>query len=89
MIPARNLVVVAMVVMTLVLAGCTSSAAPRPGIAVQSPVDTTLSWFKAINENDMPLAQAHFAARTVARWNGPASVRSPSTTSVATSWLRR
>jgi hypothetical protein len=46
--------------MIMVLAGCTSSAAP-PHIATQSPVETTLSWFKAINEHNMPLAQAHFA----------------------------
>jgi hypothetical protein len=63
---------IAMMAISLTLAGCASSAAPLPGIAVQSPVDTTLSWFKAINENDMPLAQAHFARadRNQMEWSG-------------------
>ena len=57
----RKLGAVAAVAMTLILAGCKSSAAPRPGIAVQSPINTALSWFKAINEHNMPLVLEHFA----------------------------
>jgi hypothetical protein len=45
---------------TLVLAGCTSSAAPRR-IATQSPVDTTLSWFGAVNRHDRSLIDSKFA----------------------------
>ena len=46
------------------LAGCssqTSSSQPPPRVAVQSPVDTALSWFKSVNDHDLPLALAHFA----------------------------
>ena len=56
----RRIGAVAAVTVTLMLAACTSSAAP-PRVATQSPVNTALSWFKAINEHNMPLAQAHFA----------------------------
>jgi hypothetical protein len=52
---------VLMMAISLMLAGCGNAAAPLPRIAVKSPVDTALSWFKAVNENNMPLALAHFA----------------------------
>jgi len=67
-----RLITVAMVIMALVLAGCTSSTAPLPSTAVKSPVDTALSWFKAVNENNMPLALAHFAPadRNQMEWSG-------------------
>jgi hypothetical protein len=34
---------------------------PHPKIAIQSPVRTTEAWFAAVNAQNMPLAQAHFA----------------------------
>jgi hypothetical protein len=33
-----------------------------PQIRVQSPVKTTVAWFKAVNDQNAPLALAHFAA---------------------------
>ena len=42
-----------------------------PTIAIQSPVATTLSWFSAVNDQNMPLALAHFApsARGQMEWS--------------------
>jgi hypothetical protein len=44
---------------------------PPPTIAIQSPVATTLSWFAAVNDQDMPLALAHFvpADREMMEWS--------------------
>jgi hypothetical protein len=44
---------------------------PKPTIAIQSPVNTTLSWFAAINAHDKPLALAHFvpADRDMMEWS--------------------
>lgn len=39
-----------------------SNSGSLPTIAVQSPVDTTEAWFGAVNVQNMPLAQAHFAS---------------------------
>ena len=51
------------------LAGCGTSASPP--IAIQSPVATTLSWFQAVNDHNMPLAQEHFVAadRDMMNWS--------------------
>jgi hypothetical protein len=40
------------------------------GVAIQSPVATTLSWFASINAHDKPLAIAHFvpADRDMMEW---------------------
>ena len=48
-----------------------ASASPTlPSIAAQSPVATSLAWFTAINQRNMPLALAHFTpgARDTMRW---------------------
>lgn len=44
---------------------------PLPTIAIQSPVATTLSWFSAVNDQNLPLALAHFApgARGQMQWS--------------------
>lgn len=66
--------VAALVGVGAALPGC--SSAPPPPIAIQSPVATTLSWFKAVNAHNMPLAQEHFvrADRGMMDWAswGPA-----------------
>ena len=51
------------------LAGCGST--PSPPTAIQSPVATALSWFRAVNSHDMPTAQAHFApaSRDMMDWS--------------------
>jgi hypothetical protein len=42
-----------------------------PQIQVQSPVNTTLAWFKAVNDENAALALAHFAPadREQMRWS--------------------
>ena len=59
----------ALAAMGVGLAACGSS--PPTPIAVQSPVATTLSWFRAVNAHDMPTAQAHFApgSRDMMNWS--------------------
>ena len=44
---------------------------PAPPIAIQSPVATTVSWFRAVNDHNMPLAQEHFvsANRDMMNWS--------------------
>jgi hypothetical protein len=49
------------VVVALAAAGTGCGKDALPHIAVQSPVDTALSWFKSIDEHNLPLAKAHFA----------------------------
>jgi len=64
------------------LASCSSSSLPP--IATQSPVATTLSWFKAVNSHDMALAQEHFTqgSRQQMDWSSwGASVHPPSVSS--------
>ncbi len=60
----RHLIVGAML-LSAVLSGCGSGAGPT--VAVQSPVDTVYAWFAAINADDVPLIQAHFANPDLAR----------------------
>jgi hypothetical protein len=54
-------------------------SAHLPTIAVRSPVATTLSWFSAVNDQNKPLALAHFvpADRQMMEWSslGPPFVR--------------
>jgi len=42
-----------------------------PKIQVQSPVETTVAWFTAVNDQNAPLALAHFApaAREQMEWS--------------------
>jgi len=65
-------ILVTLLALGTVLGACSSSSGSPPSIAVQSPVGTALSWFKAINENNMPLALAHFASaeRSQMEWSG-------------------
>lgn len=44
----------------LLVQACDSAKAPT--IPTQSPVQTAVSWFDAINARNLPLAKAHFAA---------------------------
>jgi hypothetical protein len=51
------------------VAGCGSGSLPR--VAVLSPGETALAWFKAIDDHDMALAKAHFvpASREEMSWS--------------------
>ena len=48
-----------------------SRSGPTPKIALQSPVDTALSWFSAINSHNTQLALEHFvpAERGMMKWS--------------------
>jgi hypothetical protein len=64
--PSLRIVLVAVVVVTVGVAGdawalrAPRRSGPLPTIAIQSPVQTTLAWFSAVNHRNMPLALAHF-----------------------------
>jgi hypothetical protein len=62
-------VVASVVVATLAIRSHEKGSTPK--IAVQSPVNSTLSWFAAINAHDKPLALAHFvpANRDMMEWS--------------------
>ena len=51
--------------LTVSLSACSSGpssySGPLPQIEVQSPVKTTIAWFKALNNHNAPQALAHFA----------------------------
>ncbi len=49
---------IVVLVVGVTLAGCGGSVPPP--IAIQSPVATTLSWFRSVNAHNMALAQEHF-----------------------------
>lgn len=57
------------------LAGCGGSG-PLPPVTAQPPVATTLSWFRAINSGNDPLALAHFApgSRDQMEWSDFGSI---------------
>jgi hypothetical protein len=61
-------IVAGVVVASLVIR--TQESGPKQ-IAIQSPINTTLSWFAAINARDMPLALAHFVPvdRDMMEWS--------------------
>ena len=65
----RGLASAALVPFGICLAAC--SAGPPPPTAVEGPVASTLSWFRALNAHDMPLAQEHFvrADRDMMQWS--------------------
>jgi hypothetical protein len=68
-----RLAVLAVVVAGVIIASLvirSQESGPKQ-IAIQSPVNTTLSWFAAINAHDMPLALAHFvpADRDMMKWS--------------------
>jgi hypothetical protein len=72
----RRLWVIALVVVvvaggSIAWAVSSSKGGPLPTISVQPPVATTLSWFSAVNSQDMPLALAHFvpADRGMMEWS--------------------
>ena len=48
--------------LTACSSGPASYSGPLPQIQVQSPVETTVAWFKAVDDQNAPLALAHFAA---------------------------
>jgi hypothetical protein len=63
--PPLRIVLVAFVVVIVGVSGAWALRAPRregplPTIAIQSPVQSTLAWFSAVNHRNMPLALAHF-----------------------------
>lgn len=57
--------------LTACSSGPSSYSGPLPQIQVQSPVETTIGWFKAVDDRDAPLALAHFAAaaRDQMKWS--------------------
>ena len=70
----------ALLVFAVAMAACASGppaiSGPLPTIEVQPPVDTAYAWFAAINDNDYPLALAHFvpADRSYMEWSSFGSV---------------
>ena len=57
--------------LTACSSGPASYSGPLPQIQVQSPVETTIGWFKAVDDRNAPLALAHFAAavRDQMKWS--------------------
>ena len=68
-------------VAVVALAGCASTgpiaSGPLPRIPIQSPIATAQSWFKALNDHNMALAQAHFSpgSRDQMEWSNFDSAR--------------
>jgi len=64
-----KLLVAALLVLGIALAGCSSG--PLPTVAFQAPTETAYSWFQAINDHNEPLALAHFtaASRAAMAWS--------------------
>jgi hypothetical protein len=52
-----------LLVFGVALVGCSSASRSLPHVAVQPPINTALSWFRSINEHNMPLALAHFVPK--------------------------
>jgi hypothetical protein len=60
----------------IMLAAC-SSGGSLPEVSVESPTATAYSWFRAINQDNLALAQAHFepTSRSQMHWSDFGSIQ--------------